>query len=84
MCRRDPYHGIMRSATVGYPQTVVIMAPVKRTDAARTFTRTQTHADVEPHTGLRPADKPAGGKNDDLSTWQRRRGMGFRQMDMMN
>lgn len=33
MCRRDPYHGVMRSATVGYPQTLVIMAAVKRTDA---------------------------------------------------
>lgn len=31
--RRDPYHGIMRSATVGYPQTVVIMDTLKRTDA---------------------------------------------------
>lgn len=46
--RRDPYHGIMRSATVGYPQTVVIMAAVKRTDDegrmdAHTLTYSTTH-----------------------------------------
>lgn len=33
MCSGDPYHGVMRSATVGYPQTAVIMAAVKRSDA---------------------------------------------------
>ena len=48
ICRRDPYHGIMRSATVGYPQTVVIMAAVKRADAegrmdGHTLTYSTTH-----------------------------------------
>lgn len=26
--RRDPYHGVMRSATAGYPHTLVIMDTV--------------------------------------------------------
>lgn len=54
ICRRDPYHGIMRSATVGYPQTVVIMAAAKRTDAegrtdVHTLTYSTTHGPVWCH-----------------------------------
>lgn len=66
--RRDPYHGVMRSAAVGYPQTVVIMAAVKGPDAegrmdAHILTFSRTQASVPLTAG--------SGQNEDLSIWQR-------------
>lgn len=55
ICRRDPYHGIMRSATVGYPQTVVIMAAVK--ELMLKEGQTLTHQHIQPHTGVSPTDR---------------------------
>lgn len=49
--RRDPYHGIMRSAAVGYPQTAVITAAVKGTDAEGPDGR--SHTNTQSHTGLK-------------------------------
>lgn len=51
--RRDPYHGhygIMRSATVGYPQTEVIMDSAKRTDGEEVdgLSHTKAEASVLP------------------------------------
>lgn len=48
MCRRDPYHGIMRSATVGYPQTLVIMVCTEKGRCWRQDGR--EHANVFNHT----------------------------------
>lgn len=64
ICRRDPYHGIMRSATVGYPQTVVIINTVKRTDADEPdgHSHTNTEAPVLPTARCR--------QDDDLSVWR--------------
>lgn len=67
ICRRDPYHGIMRSATVGYPQTVVIMATVKRTDAEG---RMDIHTLTFSHTQASASLTACCRQSDDLSLWQ--------------
>lgn len=66
ICRRDPYHGIMRSATVGYPQTVVIMAAVE--ELMLKEGQTLTHTNIFNHT---QASVPLTEcrQNDDPSIW---------------
>ena len=63
-CRPNPYHGIMRSATVGYPQTVVIMDTVKRTDADK--------PDGQSHTNTEASGSPTAHcrQDDDLFIWR--------------
>lgn len=54
----------MRSATVGYPQTVVIMDTVKRTDAGEPDGHSRTGAEASVQPGGELTACPFGGDSD--------------------